>query len=827
MKFSIAVCLCLALSCYQVPVAFAQTILYQTSFELPVFTPGKPIRGQDGWEMFSDGASISISTNNANIGNQCLLFEGKLLEPQANGSSIGLAQLSPESLAELSGDPPPAFVEIQCDVRLDGPQVGTGGRPEFDKLSANLYAGGSSQYFGGFVVSSAGRIWSVSFAPGELYRYSVPYEFGTYRTLTIRVNYTARTLTYLVDGIELGSSPINPSNTDDRLSRADLLVAGPTDPIHDGKIDYEPSNYVAYYDNYRIRALPLPSAPEIEVQVGGESLNSGLSKVDFGAVTIGSGYQQTFTIRNLGKADLAGISVRIEGDGFSVAQPPGATIVAGEAAEISVWFRPVKSGEMSGTLLITSNDSDEGVFEVGLQGNGTELISQWPSNLGVTLKTNEYPSYLTCFRQGDGKLVINLGVEWYKDETFFQGGSRYWRVLRVNKNGSLDPSFSTIEYNRSTDWYGQRMFPAIDGKFYLERDFDHTLSRYTTEGVPDRTFPVLSLNRDLDVLTQDDGKVLIYDRYSDDVGVTVGGKRVPWFFRLNTNGTIDTTFTALTQLSGLRRTLYQYFLQPDGKIVGIAGNINRSSTNSLFRLNQDGSEDVTFSRGKGPSKGDSQSGNGLVSSLAFHSNGKILIAGRFKEFNGRTANSIVRLNMDGTIDDSFAIGRGFEGWPGANPNGFASDVSFTAIPDRGILVFGSFLRFNGNTATSPIWLTFDGSPVDFEFPAETIAGIATAPEGVVYYAKYPPGLGGQVSLNRIQLPDLTQNLPFRVLSILRESDSTKLTVETTTNFRYTIQGSSDLQTWIDLSSKVASGPILEFTDSTKSNVRYYRVHQTP
>jgi hypothetical protein len=64
-----------------------------------------------------------------------------LLEPRASGSSIAAAWLSPASLTNITGGNPPLLVEIQCDVRLDGPQVGTAGTPDLDKLSANFLAG--------------------------------------------------------------------------------------------------------------------------------------------------------------------------------------------------------------------------------------------------------------------------------------------------------------------------------------------------------------------------------------------------------------------------------------------------------------------------------------------------------------------------------------------------------------------------------------------------------------------------------------------------------------------------------------------------------------
>jgi hypothetical protein len=38
--------------------------------------PALPIRGQDSWEMWHDGEALSIATENAQTGAQCLRIDG-------------------------------------------------------------------------------------------------------------------------------------------------------------------------------------------------------------------------------------------------------------------------------------------------------------------------------------------------------------------------------------------------------------------------------------------------------------------------------------------------------------------------------------------------------------------------------------------------------------------------------------------------------------------------------------------------------------------------------------------------------------------------------
>ena len=109
--------------------------------------------------------------------------------------------------------------------------------------------------------------------------------------------------------------------------------------------------------------------------------------------------------------------------------------------------------------------------------------------------------------------------------------------------------------------------------------------------------------------------------------------------------------------SGFDGLLYRNILvyQPDGKILvgGSFSTFNGATQNRLIRLNQDGSKDNSFDIGSGFDND--------VSALLLLSDGKIVVGGRFTNFNGNSQNRIVRLNQDGSIDNSFNVGIGFSG----------------------------------------------------------------------------------------------------------------------------------------------------------------------
>src|SRR5580692_10300358 len=64
----------LAMAASAVP-AWADTVLYSTSFENPPFTAGQAIAGQDGWNVFGPGAE-EVESFFADTGSQAVFVDG-------------------------------------------------------------------------------------------------------------------------------------------------------------------------------------------------------------------------------------------------------------------------------------------------------------------------------------------------------------------------------------------------------------------------------------------------------------------------------------------------------------------------------------------------------------------------------------------------------------------------------------------------------------------------------------------------------------------------------------------------------------------------------
>lgn len=121
--------------------------------------------------------------------------------------------------------------------------------------------------------------------------------------------------------------------------------------------------------------------------------------------------------------------------------------------------------------------------------------------------------------------------------------------------------------------------------------------------------------------------------------------------RLNSDGSIDQGFNAYQEEFGLYTGAFQ--LLSDGKILSA---IHHGSTENaytfgkLVRLNADGSLDETFETGTCDILDLKET---FINDIKIKADGKILIAGSFESFKGQEADGVFCLNEDGTIDETF------------------------------------------------------------------------------------------------------------------------------------------------------------------------------
>jgi len=135
----------------------------------------------------------------------------------------------------------------------------------------------------------------------------------------------------------------------------------------------------------------------------------------------------------------------------------------------------------------------------------------------------------------------------------------------------------------------------------------------------------------------------------------------------------------------------------------------------MVRVNMDGTMDSTFHYNKS-TRQSAVGANGVILDAMMQTDGKLILAGTFTTFNGVQANRIVRLNLDGSIDNSFNIGAG--------ANGDIYSIRYNANTDK-IVIGGTFTTFNGKNTAGINLLNANGSNVTTFNPLAITGGITT------------------------------------------------------------------------------------------------------
>ena len=108
----------------------------------------------------------------------------------------------------------------------------------------------------------------------------------------------------------------------------------------------------------------------------------------------------------------------------------------------------------------------------------------------------------------------------------------------------------------------------------------------------------------------------------------------------------------------------------------------------LIRLNADGTEDETFNKG-------GKGFDSYAAAVAKTPDGKYIVVGHFSKYNDKEVGKMVRLNADGTLDETFKDNNKFEIVNHKN----VTEVELQQIivlPNGQFYVAGCFNRINGN-----------------------------------------------------------------------------------------------------------------------------------
>jgi len=201
------------------------------------------------------------------------------------------------------------------------------------------------------------------------------------------------------------------------------------------------------------------------------------------------------------------------------------------------------------------------------------------------------------------------------------------------------------------------------------------------------------------VRQQSNGKLIVGGNFTSYSGVTCGP-----VVRLNLDGSIDNTFNLNYSGSG---SVSDIAIQTDGKIIlgfaTIGGTIDGYTISYICRLNSDGTLDTSYPYNLM---------NNYIIRFNINDNNQLYVGFSVDypstiTYSGQTINALFRLNSDGTLDTTFNTGLGFD-----YSNLYVTPVSavFDMAYNNGkIFNGGAYIKYNNYIAGNLSGINTDGS----------------------------------------------------------------------------------------------------------------------
>ncbi len=201
------------------------------------------------------------------------------------------------------------------------------------------------------------------------------------------------------------------------------------------------ANIVVYNNDPLNPAVPVSANLHV---TGVADISIDKDTLDFGNVFVNGTYGMSFTVLNAGTdlLTISGITVdetafTVPGDGFA--------LNPGESQEVTVTFAPTNAQLYSGTVSIASDDPDEPVVTVLLNGvaQNPPVIGVTPTSVSADLITGEtYNTTITVSNSGEADLEYEIGIE-------YTGAPLNSRITKVHlpksdgnfERGEAAPSF--------------------------------------------------------------------------------------------------------------------------------------------------------------------------------------------------------------------------------------------------------------------------------------------------------------------------------------------------------------------------------------------------
>lgn len=351
-----------------------------------------------------------------------------------------------------------------------------------------------------------------------------------------------------------------------------------------------------------------------------------------------SGYFTTYN--NVSKINMARLNTDLTLDPaftYTGNQEARGMAIQSDNKVIVVAANPIFGGTSCVARLLPDGGVDTS-FNVG--GVGTARHPSLSNNIGHAAAI-----------QTDGKILV--GGDFY-----YYNGVQKLGIARLLSNGTVDATFNPTELNTYFRSVVHSITVQPDGKIILLGVFSPPVAGATAKNI---------------------------------VRLNANGTLDAGFLAGDTAGTINYQDLDVSIYSPLTRAT----VQPDGKIVVVGGftKYNGTNTKCIVRLLSNGQIDPTFNTTTGVDRG-------INTVIMEPVTNKIIIGGEFTTFNGSAVKKMIRLNTNGTWDTTFSIGSGTTDLPGSSSCPFCYNHirALKLQPDGKVIVGGRFKTFNGLSA---------------------------------------------------------------------------------------------------------------------------------
>lgn len=231
-----------------------------------------------------------------------------------------------------------------------------------------------------------------------------------------------------------------------------------------------------------------------------------------------------------------------------------------------------------------------------------------------------------------------------------QGTFSRLRVARFQTNGALDGTYADPQLDPGVS--SSPVFCVAlqaDGSVLVGGHFTHVgtishfyFARFSNTGVFDAAFPVSDTTQVAAIVVAPDGSILVDDPGAGEI------------IKYSSSGVIDATY-ASAAADGLINSLA---LQPDGKIVigGTFQSVDAQSHHALARLNTNGTLDTSFA----DLNFNFSAGNphGYIYAIAAQSNGNVIVSGNFTIANGQSRQYVAQVTTNAATSTLTAVAVG-------------------------------------------------------------------------------------------------------------------------------------------------------------------------